>query len=376
MLALFLVSGHSVSIDEGNYRNISLDNGGKPLVLELWDPFCGHCKEFRTTWVDFIEHSKFQTDVIFGDVNCLAQKKFCRSLSVSAFPTVVFYDIVRNISIVFEGAMNMAGMESFIEKQINFPIKIITSDDELESAKSITNISSLFYLEFDDSRNDLLEIVKKTAESVRFDDCVFVARRAGQTSLRAFKSATFSVDYDGDWSDESLSEFVNAHLYCLLAPLTSRVLDSTTLLNKQLFIVFFREHMYTQIAEDIKGIKFPYPVFYEVYGKAAVLARIMKVQASKLPQYVLADPNKTRFFTVPVNESTALQDWMNQLDLSKIKWEGEPGWLDLLGPIGEMGSWPIYVIAACFVVVICTFIWVGFDSYRMYRMESQARKKE
>jgi thiol-disulfide isomerase/thioredoxin len=378
MLAfLFVCSlGESISITSDNYRSLSDEQGGKPLVIELWDPFCAHCKAFRPTWDAFLNQSKFSNSVIFGDVNCLAFSKICKTmLGVTAYPQVLFWDIARNFTISFDGAMTIPGLESFVEKQLTFPIRMISDDSELEEAKLVTNISSLFYLEFEDAKPESLENLKRIAESLRAEDCVFVARRTLQTRLLVFKSIARSIPYDGDWSLASLSDFVKANLFCLLAPLTGRALDQFTESGNYLFIVFLHEDMYDRVLKVSESVTFRYPLFYEVYGAGALLAKVMKVRNQKLPQYVLADPNMTQFISVPVNESVELQNWMNRLDIGKVKWEGgerAPG----INAMMELGGWPVYIIGGCLIVVFLTVVWVIWDAAQRTRAEKGHSKEE
>jgi thiol-disulfide isomerase/thioredoxin len=379
MLAWLVVcslSGESISITVDNYRNLSDEQDGKPLLVDLWDPFCAHCKAFRPTWNAFVNQSKFSRNIIFGDINCLASNKLCKSvLRVTSYPQVLFWDIARNLTISFDGAMTVPGLESFVEKQLTFPIRMIADDSELQEAKLVTNISSLFYLEFEDARQQSLENLKIIATSLRAEDCVFIARRASQTRLLVFKSLTVSIPYPGDWSLESLSAFVKSNIFCLLAPLTGRVLDQFTESGQYMFIVFLHEAMYDSVLKVSETVTFKYPLFYEVYGAGALLGKVMNVKEERLPQYVLADPNRTQFISVPVNSSAELQNWMDRLQIANIKWEGgekAPGIMAMM----ELGGWPVYVICACLSAVVAVVVWVIRDARRMIKEEGENRKSQ
>jgi hypothetical protein len=133
--------------------------------------------------------------------------------------------------------------------------------------------------------------------------------------------------------------------------------------------------MYDDVLKVSETLKFRYPLFYEVYSEGKLLAKVMKVKAENLPQYVLADPNMTRFVPVPVSSPPDLQNWMDQLDIATVKWQGgekAPG----IGLLVELGGWPVYIIGGCLTLVILAVAWVIWDAARTTVMEERENRKE
>jgi thiol-disulfide isomerase/thioredoxin len=362
----------SISMTNDNYREISMERGVKPIVLELWDPFCAHCKAFRPTWQEFVRESAFSQVVIFGDSNCFTNKQFCKSFPVSGYPSVVFVDIQRNVSVPFEGQMTAVGLESFVEKQLNFPLKLIPSPDLLEIETQTTKLSSVFFLQFEDSLDPRVEVLKKAAQAVRFQDCTFVGHKSNVTKLSVFKSRTFSVEYDGNWSIESLTGFVTSNMFCLLPPLTSRVLEHFSKKRQFIAFVFILPEMYDSILKIVETSELRFRLFYQAYDPDDRMAIMFGIHEHQLPLFYLIDPKNEQYLQIVLNETTTLQQWMIDLDVENIEWDG-PGtgfvanFMSKFRMIIADGGWPLYTIVLCLLIMLGMCAFMGWDCYQVYK---------
>jgi hypothetical protein len=382
-MLLFLLSPFSspdpLSIIEQNYLQISSDNSNKPILVKLFDPFCSYCKAFAPIWQSFCNLSRFSDRVVFGETNCMANARFCNRLKAPGYPSVVFIDVVRNFSIPFEGAMTIAGIESFLEKQLTFPLKIIENSSSLDL--SVTNISSLFVLEFEDTLGREVEVVRGVAEQVRADDCVFVGYRSGRADLRVFQSRDVSVGFEGNWSEESVSGFVRAHLYCELPPFTGRAVDEFSKKGELFVVVFLVPEMYEEVRVTVRGIRSRFRIFYEVFEEGNWIVQLMGVKRDRLPVFAVLDPKETRYAFGNGNDSTSVQDWLNELDPTNIKWEG-PGsgfFAELRARIEAVvgaGGLLLYLILFCILIVLVMFGFMIRDCYWMFQPDFPNQKKE
>jgi hypothetical protein len=211
-------------------------------------------------------------------------KKCCKSFPISGYPSVVFVDIQQNVSVPFEGQMTAAGLESFVEKQMNFPLKLIPSLQVLEIEKQTTNLSSLFFLQFEDSLDPRVEILKK---AVRFHDCTFVGYQTNITKLCVFRSQALRVEYNGNWSVEYATEFVTTNMFCLLRPLTSQVLEDFSKKQKFIALVFVPRQMYDSILKIVETSKLRFRLFYEVYDPDGRMDMMFGTHEQQLPLFYL-----------------------------------------------------------------------------------------
>jgi hypothetical protein len=147
---------------------------------------------------------------------------------------------------------------------LNFPLKLIPSSHLPEIEKQMTNLSSVFFPQFEDSLDPCAKILKKAAQAVRFHDYTFVGYMTNVTTLSVFESRLLSVEYNEDWSIESVTVFATATLFCLLPPFTSRVLDHFSKKWKFIPLVFVLREMHDSILK-IVAMSEPWCPFFVMF---------------------------------------------------------------------------------------------------------------
>jgi hypothetical protein len=276
--------------------------------------------------------------------------------------------------------MTVPGLESFVQKQLNFPLKMITNLHALEAEKLGTNLSSVFYLQFQDSLDSRVEVLKRAAQLVRLYDCVPVGPRSNATKLVVFKSRTVSVEYNGNWSLDSVSEFVYSNAFCLLSPLTSRVVDEFAAKRGFIVVVFILHDMYEPIAALMVALRPRFAVFYEIYNPVSPMTTMLGIQEDQLPQLCLIDPNTSRHSLIDLNDTADLQGWMDNFEIGQIKWNGEgvrviSEFMAKLKMMYANGGWPLYVIAFCLAFIIGAVTFMAWDCYRMFRLDHISKRE-
>ena len=166
-----LCSAESVSIDREKYKELLADNLEKPLFIDLWDPFCHHCREFRRIWENLASLPKFSNSVIFANINCDENRKWCREFGVRGYPSVVFEDQANEVKFVYDGPRTVEAMSSFLDKQLTLPVRFILNDFQLKRSIEHTNLSSVFHLTFLKEDGVKLELFKDLARAFRKSGC-------------------------------------------------------------------------------------------------------------------------------------------------------------------------------------------------------------
>ena len=294
------------------------------MVIEFWDPWCHHCKAFKPTWNQLVSNSKY--DVIFADTNCVENKAFCKKISQSGYPQVLFYDPARKIFIEYDGLMTVESIESFIYKQVNFPIIFLESEDNLAPFRLKTDVSTLFVMKIPDKKDDYFQIYRGCAIKYRNSSSNFVLIQSDITELLVFKSYDKFITYNGDWSSDSINEFIYSNSLPLLAPLTESLFESFRISKKLCFTFFIaNREQFNRSLQIVDKINISFQFFYFQYNEEDYFCRFIGVKKKNLPQLYVIDIAHQLWGPSPEEfSSEGIQNWINNFDYNKMKWKG-PG---------------------------------------------------
>jgi len=97
------------------YENIVLDKS-KDVLLELYAPWCGHCKKLTPIWEELGEHMKGSKVVIAkmdGTENDLPAGT---PFAIEGFPTIKLFKAKDNQIVDYEGDRTLEGFVAFLKK--------------------------------------------------------------------------------------------------------------------------------------------------------------------------------------------------------------------------------------------------------------------
>lgn len=98
-----------------NFEEVVLD-AKKHVLLEVYAPWCGHCKKLAPVYSELGAHFKDSENVVIakmdGTLNEVAQ------VEVKGFPTIVFFDAKEGaVAETYSGGRDLESLKSFIEKK-------------------------------------------------------------------------------------------------------------------------------------------------------------------------------------------------------------------------------------------------------------------
>ena len=401
MFSLLIISALSeiISLTGENFDKIKSESNGKLLVLEFWDPWCNHCAAFKPKYQLLSETSKYRDKLIFTNTDCVENKEFCIKISHPGYPQIVLYDPERDNFIVYEGIMEIDNIEYFLYKQLNFPLIFLDNSAELNPFIQTTNISSLFvlklnkneikeYIEDNSKSNFIINIIKSVASNFRNSSANFIcisSENAVDKELIVYRSIKTIEKYNGDWSQNSLTSFVNSNILPTLPPLTDSIFSSYKQ-NYKLCLVFFIDSydQYLELLDLTEKLDSKIKIYYMNYDKNDYFCKFIGIKEKSIPQLVILDIAREQWYfynTKKENFSAdSLSQWINGFDPSKVKWKG-PGqgaFSDLISTFYTLyanGGWRFYVAISCIVFLIFAFGFMVFDIITLYS-ENREQKND
>jgi protein disulfide-isomerase-like protein len=85
---------------------------GRPLLVQFYAPWCGHCQQLAPTWEKV--GNKIGRDVTVGKLDCTQHQNLAQKYSIRGFPTIKFFRNGRPID--YEGARTESEIIKFVSR--------------------------------------------------------------------------------------------------------------------------------------------------------------------------------------------------------------------------------------------------------------------
>lgn len=112
-----------------NFEEI-VKKSNKHVLLEIYAPWCGHCKALEPKYNKAAELLKDNKDIIIAKMDGTANE--VEDIEIQGFPTIFFYHKDDKKAVNFDGARNTKGILSFLEKKTGLDLKSSQVEDEKE----------------------------------------------------------------------------------------------------------------------------------------------------------------------------------------------------------------------------------------------------
>jgi thiol-disulfide isomerase/thioredoxin len=189
------------------FRNIE----GIPQLVEIWEPWCPHCRTFREIWANVSESPKYSGRVLFGDVNCGANRSFCRRFPGDATPRIFWFDHAKDDPIHYTGTLDIVEIESFIERQLHPGFHPFSN---MEEVKDLSHDKSVFLFEVSKTDLESLRIIERVAVETRQMNVGIFLNQKSILSIPTITwfSGGFNLSFsDASWSFHDIFTFVRDH---------------------------------------------------------------------------------------------------------------------------------------------------------------------
>jgi protein disulfide-isomerase A6 len=113
MLLLFLTAISRSDVIELNQENLATYIGAATTIfVKFFSPNCQSCQAVQEPFED---GSKLFTDVLFGEVDCIADGEICKAFNVSHYPGFLLFQPYNTTGIAFRGPKEPNSFADFIE---------------------------------------------------------------------------------------------------------------------------------------------------------------------------------------------------------------------------------------------------------------------
>jgi protein disulfide-isomerase A1 len=202
-----------VVLTESNFDDHLKDN--PKTLVEFYAPWCGHCKRLAP---EYAQAATALKDVApLGKVDCTAEKELCSKYEVNGYPTIKWF--TDGEASDYTSGRDAAGIEKFVLGRMRPAVSIL---DDKDKAPGFTDSSSLVFVAYGDEQpGDFAKMADHLRDEVvfGFTSDADVAESIGVAKGKAILFRQFDepqVNYDGDFSLDNLSDFLNENSFPLV----------------------------------------------------------------------------------------------------------------------------------------------------------------
>ena len=317
MLYLLFHLSQSFRLTVDNF-NETVSTSEKPLVIEMWDPHCHHCRDFKPKWENYIENSRFKDIVVFCDINCVESTKICKKIYDGGYPQVIYFDTKNHRIFPIEETLANDNIDIFIEKQLSYPLVSINSIEESQKYMKITNVSTLFLLTT--NNNIIYSMYREALEKFRKTSSIFLYHNSSYNQLIAIKSYFENETMSEGFTFESISSFISENILPSLPPLTDSLFESFKQ-SKQLCILVFinSTKQYQKTLKMIQQLDPSDQLFYVNINENVEFINNFDFDRKHLPTIIIMNSNQKKYY-ICNTELKNFPQFLERLNIRSIKW--------------------------------------------------------
>ncbi|KAI8898718.1 thioredoxin-like protein, partial [Globomyces pollinis-pini] len=229
----FAFASSVVDVTSSNLKNII--DGSKNVLLELYAPWCGHCKQLAPVYENVADAYKKHSDIIIAKVDADNYKDIATKYNVQGFPTLKWfpkgstdpedYTGGRDEESFFDFIKEKTGLKSAFKKAPTSVVVLSSSNFDEIVLNSNKNVLVEFYAPWCGHCKSLAPIYETVAKAFQTEsDCIVAnldATKAedvgtrydvtGYPTLKFFAKDGSITEYEGSRSKLDLIDFLNKH---------------------------------------------------------------------------------------------------------------------------------------------------------------------
>lgn len=299
----------------------------KSSLLFFWDPWCHHCSNFKPIWANLKQNSSFLHNISFFDYNRNTYRNLTNIFGTETFPDLIFYDKKANNYVRYNGVNSFDDIESFIFKQLMFPV-IFTDENQLKNDLiHKVNTSSIFVLYTSYSNNKLISDYKKISKELRNETSLFLVINSSKDSLIVYREYSVYNKFEGDFNIDNMKKFILDNKFTVLPQLDGYLFDELEENNVTYGLIFinnYTEHEY--MVNMSKTFPDELKYFYSIYDMNSYIVQYMGVPKNYLPTITILNSKMKvwKHFERKIVSATEFKSFYNALMEKRIKFDG-PG---------------------------------------------------
>jgi len=304
-MLLYLIS---ILLTDSNYSKIVGNNEYDSVYMYFFSPWCSNCKEFNSVWEIFVNNHKMDNISAFSEINGYENPELCRKYDINDFPNILFYNNKNGSSSILNNFGSIERLE-LKYRSLSFS-KYTFLDSSMEIWEHVSNSSmfTIFYLQYSTQNTSLFFLLYGIIRNLDLPQTKFCIYRGRSTSFSTIYPNNTQIEYDGNWSADSLKMFISDHLTSNPVLLVSQNIKSSYLL------IVLSER------DTIPTIYSSYPSYYVHWGANNSFIKKFKLQHSGF-HYIVVDPANSKYAVF--NNSIPIRDWL----------ESNKSWSNISSPI-------------------------------------------
>jgi len=102
----------------------------KDVMLEVYAPWCGHCKQLEPKYTELAELMVPNSHIVIAKMDGTANETAAKGFDIKGFPTIFWVKAGTKEPIMFDGARTVEGMVEFIKKNASKKVDVTVPEKE------------------------------------------------------------------------------------------------------------------------------------------------------------------------------------------------------------------------------------------------------
>lgn len=236
---VFSASSKITILNKDNYEENLDREGKKPLFLKIWSPWCTHCQSLAPIYFQLSEIEELNSKIEFAEFNCDEFPSQCKKLADNKVPTFFYYDSNINERVQYIGDDSIDSFTLFLKKHLNQNLVNITNENEKKEIISSSDygIIYIFSLPLNDPSLDLAINFSNSYKQTNKRFFIENNSTITEKSLIAYHSHNYYVKYEGNWSKNSISDFIFENYFPLIENVGPEVIMISSFFKRLIVLI-------------------------------------------------------------------------------------------------------------------------------------------